>query len=289
MHKITSLLFLFYIFAFQTSAFTEENPLKEKKDLKTLILIIATNDKPAYQELQKVWEIYMNSDPAHFEVYFLRADPTQTEKAVVNKDKNEITLKTHEGFVPGILNKTLMAFEAIEPRLDEFDYVIRTNLSSFYYYPNLLNFLNTLPRTNCYCGVSLGLPLKLSPEISYISFVSGSGIILSKDLARLLAKDHNELKRYKNDLPDDVFIGLFYQSKLVSPYPANRVDFPLHQMWLDSKDSIDPTAFHFRAKNSYELRSIEDPYAEELATLKGLVEKFYPQKISLSEGEKKTP
>lgn len=274
MHKLTTFFFLFYTCLFPNHLFTQENT-NEAKELKTLVLIIATDDKPAYRELQKIWEGYMNSDPAHFEVYFLRASPTQSANAIINKDKNEIILKTHEGFVPGILNKSIMAFEAIEPRLDEFDYVIRTNLSSFYYFPNLLKFLKSLPRSKCYCGVSLGIYYNLLPNITYIPFVSGAGIILSPDLVRLMAKEHNELKSYKSELPDDVFIGLFYQSKGIGVHAAKRIDFPLHQTWLEHKDTIDPDAFHFRAKYSYSLRSIEDPYADELATLKGLLEKYY--------------
>lgn len=64
---------------------TEEQP----KELKTLILIITTDDQPFYKEAQKIWSAYMNSDPNHFEVYFLRANPDLETPFVINKNKSD--------------------------------------------------------------------------------------------------------------------------------------------------------------------------------------------------------
>ena len=245
------------------------------KELKTLILIIATDDKPAYRELQKIWEAYMNSDPKHFEVYFLRGDPNL--KTPYEIKKNEILVKIEESFAPGILNKTILGMEAMQPRLEEFDYVIRTNLSSFYPFDNLLKYLNTLPRKRCYCGVSLyqTKELGLPPEIDIIPFISGAGIILSPDLVDLLVKDHGELENYKTQLPDDVFMGLFFFRKKIHPTAAQRWDYPTHEEWVKNHHKIEDYAYHFRAKYGYNFRTASDPYKDELLTLKALLKKYY--------------
>lgn len=255
---------------------------QKSKDLKTLILIIATDDKPAYRELQKIWEAYMNIDPVHFDAYFIRADQKLSTPYVIKK--NEITVKTQDGFAPGILNKSILAIDAMGSRIDDYDYVIRTNLSSFYYYPNLLAFLQKLPRTKCYCGVNLfqTQALGLPPELPVVPFITGAGIIMSTDMAKLLAKNHAQLEKYKAELPDDVFIGLFFERQGVPMMPAQRWDYPTREGWLAHKDSIPDYAYHFRAKYSYDPRSAEDPYADELFTLKELLKKYYS--ITLSAG-----
>lgn len=262
-HLIIVLSLLFSGFALQA------------KELKTLILIIATDNLNAYKELQKVWEAYMNKDPDHFEVYFMRADPELKESFSVKR--NEITVKTEESFVPGIVNKTIMSLEAMASRLDEFDYVIRTNLSSFFPFDNLLKYLNKLPRENCYAGIALYQPkeLGLPPGFDLVPFVSGAGIIWSKDVAKMLIDGHAEYNVYKKDTPDDVFLGLFFQEKKVPIICACRWDYPTYAGWLEGNHQIEEYAYHFRAKSSYFVRKGEDSFKDELCTLKALLQRYY--------------
>lgn len=248
----------------------------EDKQIKTLVLLIATDDKPAYKELQRIWEAYMNSDPTHFDVYFLRANPNLDTDYVINK--NEIIVKTGESLVPGIVNKTLLALEAFAPELSKYDFVIRSNLSSFYSFPHLLNFLKMLPKTNCYCGwvlfqpEHLGLPQGVPAPVP---FVSGAGIIWSTDLVRLLIKDQAEFAAYKSETPDDVFFGIFYQQKKIPAIRGERWDFVDRADWEKRKEAIPPHAYAFRAKRSFNPRSKEDPYADEIYILHQLLKKYY--------------
>lgn len=264
------------LFLFSSLLASEDLPrgIQEKRKIKTLILIIATDDKPAYREFQKVWESYMNSDPEHFEAYFIRADQNLPAKYQIKK--NEIIVKTPEGFAPGIINKTIMSLEALQSRLNEFDYVVRTNLSSFYAYPRLLAFLQSIPKTNVYRGVSL-YPCELPQEFLQIPFVSGAGIILSKDLAEMLVKEHHAFEKYKAELPDDVFIGMFFQKKNITPMQASRSDFPNRAAWQAGKNNLPADAFHFRAKSHHCFRMDEENYEDELFILHELLNMFYPQ------------
>ena len=258
---------------------------KDNNHFKTLILIIATNDQPAYIELQKVWESYMNSDPDHFDVYFLRADPDLVSDFKINQAKNEIILKTTEGFVPGILNKSILGIKAMGEKLKNYDYVIRTNLSSFYYFPNLYTYLQTLPRQKVFCGVPMWIvkdvPPNLPNNMNTIPFISGAGIIFSTDMAKLLVDESKDLEKYKTEMADDVFIGLFFAFKGINFCRApERQDFFTYQTWVSKKDQIPPDAFHFRAKYSYNIRTSEDPFQEELKTLKELVKKYYHKDLN---------
>lgn len=249
------------------------------KEMKTLILIIATDDKPAYQELQKIWEVYMNSDPEHFEVYFLRADPDISSDYEIRA--NEIIVRNKESYIPGILEKTLLGIKAMLPRMHEFDYVIRTNLSSFYPFNNLFNYLASLPKEKCYAGVSLyqTKELGLPQGIRWVNFVSGAGIILSRDMAELIVNKSDSLDIYKNQMPDDVFIGLFFNRKKIPIIKAQRWDYPSYDLWLENNEKIEDYAYHFRARNGYAYRTVEDPFADELLTLKALLRKYYPDLV----------
>lgn len=247
-------------------------PTLPVKDLKTLILIIASDNNEAYLQLQKVWEAYMNSDPDHFEVYFMRANDDLPVPFEIKK--NEIIVKTPDGFSPGIINKTLISLKALKPRMHEFDYVIRTNLSSFYVFPKLLKFLETCPRSNCYKGVPL-YPCELPSEFLNIPFISGAGIIMSRDVAQLLAEESHQLEKYKSEIPDDVFIGMFFQQKNIPAVYAPRSDYQTKAAWLNGKNSVPEDAFHFRARSHQRFRQERDPFADELFILKDLLQRFY--------------
>lgn len=249
----------------------------EPKDFKTLILIITTDNQPFYLEAQKIWKAYMNSDPDHFEAYFIRGNPDLAKPFEISG--NDLTVKTAESLVPGIVNKTILSLEALEPRLNEFDYVIRTNLSSFYPFGNLRKYLSTLPKEKAYAGISLYQPrsLGLPPDLDNVPFISGAGIILSRDLAKMMIKDHKELDKYKDQMPDDVFIGLFYQRHNIRHIPAQRWDYPTYEGWVKYNHQIEDHAYHFRAKYSYNVRVPADPFKDELLTLKALLKRYYPE------------
>jgi len=248
---------------------------EDVKEPKTLILIIATDDKPVYREQQRIWQAYMNSDPKHFEAYFIRANPDLPTPYEIKK--NEIIVKTKEGLSPGIINKTIMSMEALQGRLDEFDYILRTNLSSFFPYKNLKNHIEKLPKENCYSGISMYniAGWEFSRDLVYVPFISGAAIIFSKDVVKLLIKEHGKLEEFKEKIPDDVFIGLFCHKNKIPFKSAQRWDYPTHAGWLENNHKIEDYAYHFRAKYSYDVRTLQDPYKDELLTLNALLKRYY--------------
>src|SRR4051794_35502725 len=93
------------------------------REPKILVLVIASDDLPVYRELQNIWKAYMHSDPEHIEAYFLKADPLLTRPFEIREDV--ILSQTAENLIPGVLNKTLLAFECLLPGIEEYDYVLR--------------------------------------------------------------------------------------------------------------------------------------------------------------------
>ncbi len=242
---------------------------------KVLILIIASDGLPAYIEMQKIWQSYMHNDPDHVEVYFVKGDPQLSKEFEITKDT--ITVKCEESYKPGIINKTLLAMEVMLPRLKEFSYVVRTNLSSFYHFPNLLNQLESLPKEKCYYGIFMYEPESWHPQLGTINFISGAGIILSADLMKFLVRCKQQIQFMSSELADDVVIGLILQRSFISYIPGERFDFVSREDYENKKDAIPSNAFHFRAKAFFDARKPEHDYKDELYILQQLVNKYYPE------------
>lgn len=244
----------------------------EKKP-KILVLIIASDNLPVYRELQKMWRTYMHLDREHVEAYFIKAHPRQRE--AVRIDGDVIWVRAQEGLVPGIINKTILSLEFFLPRIKkEFSYVLRPNLSSFYYFPRLLQFLKTCPSRHFYGGSDVG---PHDPTIA-----SGCGFLLSPDVVQLLVTHKHQLlneRRYN----DDDAIGRFLKSQGLSLFWHPRIDFLTMNAWLAAKDTMPENAFHFRAKNNDAGKRMTDElyiYAELLYAYYG--EKYQIPKRLLS-------
>ncbi len=235
---------------------------------KVLVLIIASDNMPIFLETQKVWRSYMHSDPEHIEAYFIRGDPTLATPYRIDKDV--IWAKSPENYGLPILKKTIGAFEAMMPRLHEFDYVLRTNLASFIVFPRLLKTLETLPRTQCYYGANTG-------GTSVIA--SGSGFVLSRDLVEMVVKDKTTVLNMRIDPPsDDVILGYYFRRNKIYRTPGERIDLLCLDDWFHLRPDIPPDVFHFRIKTEDHLRIPHDLYihGELLKIFYGLNSEWFP-------------
>lgn len=262
----------------QLSADSDQLPSQRK--MKILMLIIACDNhstypnpyypnnienNPVFPELQKNWRAYMHSDPEHVEAYFLKSDPNLPSEYEIREDT--IWVRQYETWIPGILNKTVIGMEALLPRLDEFDYVVRTNLSSFYIYPRLLDYLETLPREKCYCGMPY--------DYAGYLFVQGAGIILSTDLVRQIVE--NKYHLLNQSTIDDALLGIFLFHRGIGMMHVNphRLDIPSLDHWESIKNHFPENVFHIRTKNEYGRRIPDEPYVQDQ-----LIKIFYKDCVS---------
>lgn len=237
---------------------TVPNPSEESRfqeEMKILVLVIASDQLPIWHELQNVWRTYMHLDPDHVEVYFIKRDPDLSTSCEIKGDV--IWSKGEENFIPGILDKTIISMEAMLPRLSEFDYVIRTNISSFYYFPRLFEFLKRLPKEKCYAGF-WGEPYQGSFRDWW--WICGAGIIFSPDVVELLVQNKSRL--LNNDTIDDVAIARFLKKHKIrinqDPLSLPMIVESIEE-WEANKNHIPAHTFHFRIKNHIpELRITDD-------------------------------
>lgn len=223
---------------------TIENRLIEPSSpihYKVIILIIASHQDP-YPKFKELWETYMNRFP-DVRCFFLYSDPDLETDVLI--DSNNIIHKHAEWYEPGILYKTLAGMFICD-KLFTYDYILRTNLSSFIHIPRLLSFLEDKPRKNY--GAA-----KQNIYREGIGFLSGAGFILSHDLILKLL-DLAFVHRYTMNpdikfAPDDVAITMMLEryAKIDSFYELPR---------YDCDELIDPAViaddiFHIRNKTQW--------------------------------------
>ena len=161
--------------------------------MKIIILIIADDTKQYYIDMQNIWKKYMNTHK-QIKSYFIKFSQT-IENNIIDEENNTIWIKGIETYIPGILDKTIKSFEHLIKNNIEFDYVIRTNLSTIVLLDNLYNYLLTNPTD--YAGPIGIIPKKeIKNNIHYDKidmdnkfFPSGTCIILSKNTINILLND----------------------------------------------------------------------------------------------------
>ncbi len=229
---------------------------------KLLVFVIANDQEPVYVELQKIWRAYMHLDREHVDAYFIKANPHLDTEYKIEGDT--IWSRTEESIFPGILNKTLLSLEAIGDQLEKYDYFLRTNLSSFYVFPKLLQALNHTPKHR-FC-FSFGIP-HFQPMI-----ISGAGYILSQDVVKMMLENKHGLMNVREY--DDVVLGYFLTNRKIQLTRHNRIDLLTIKDFVQKKRSlVDSNCFQFRVKNPrHELRLNHDIFIHS-----ELLKIFYPK------------
>lgn len=166
-----------------------------------IIFIIIASPSDFYNKNKMVFNKFMNKNK-NIKSFFIYGN---VDKSKVFKTKHDLYFNCPENLRPGVLIKTIKAFEYIKKKFT-FDYVIRTNLSTFWNIKLLLHKIKYFPNEKCLAG-----------QLTKSGYFWGTGIILSKDLINILIKDKNKLN-YK--LPDDVTLCKYlhnnYQIKYIN-------------------------------------------------------------------------
>ena len=224
--------------------------------MKVLFLILASGGG-SYPQFMEQWKRYMNSNPS-CECYFYRYS------SVEELSGNTLFLKGTENMA-NLYEKTLDALKFFEHRLDEFDFICRPNLSSFFILDRYLKFLEGLPKTMCIEGIIEKYQGK------GVAFPSGCGFSFTPDIAKILLE-----RKDKQYIMDDVTFGKvckeigiqIYRDK---SYPR-RLDILKGSNYSKIIEQIraDPRIFHMRLKQTCSSNRSAD-----LTNYTALVDEFY--------------
>ncbi|MBM3195527.1 MAG: hypothetical protein FJZ62_02110 [Chlamydiae bacterium] len=236
--KLFTIIYLFLIFL----PFFGEEPVRTRKNL---VIIVASDKLLVYKAHTYSWRRYMHKFKDNFECWFVKSDP---DLEVDHKfEKDVLWVKEVDSLCPGVMDKTLHAMEVFLPRLDEFDFIIRPNQSSFLVFPTLLNFLNRLPLEKTAAGDVSTVQF----DGTKVPFLGGACYIVSKDVVRLMLENKDSLMHLPPKLEnwDDLVLTRFLFSQNISPinHPIINLEGAFRRP-LKIFDQFDEKVFHFRIK-----------------------------------------
>ena len=121
-----------------------------------------------YQILKQYQKLYLDKFKDSIKYFFLEYKENIIENIIEIDDF--IFLKGKENpIIPNLLVKNIEAINYIKTKYD-FDFILRTNLSSIWNIPKLLSLYDKIPKRNFFGGYVVAN-----------SFITGTGIFISKD------------------------------------------------------------------------------------------------------------
>ena len=148
--------------------------------------------------------------------------------------------------------KTLQAFKYLLENHD-FDFIFRTNTSSYVDAARLLQRLHDMPKSGVYAGF-------VGTALGKLKFASGAGILLSRDVVKRICDHASE---WKHGLIDDVALA-----DLISRFDGPKVELiPLERLTLPSL-AVAKEADADQITNSYHVRCKADSPEETIEIMR---------------------
>lgn len=201
--------------------------------MRVLMLIISSDTEIAYRGLRKAWRTYMHTHP-DVDAFFIEYHPIEAPCL----DGDTLRLPGVESF-SNIRYKTIESIEFFLPS-SAYTHIVRTNMSSFWILPRLVDRLKASQPTGLYAGIYLG------------QGISGAGMCMTRDVVELLLQRKDIV--YKpgfadaagGEGADDVSFGRALQD--VSRTPFGRFDLPDPDLVLEHIKQLPSDYFHLRLK-----------------------------------------
>lgn len=242
-----------------------------KPHYKAIILVLASDNNYLYKQFREVYKQYLNShsDIKVFLVYGNNVDFKQQE--------HDLVFDVEENYYPGMITKTLLALDYVNKNYS-YDYVIRTNLSTFWVFDKLLYRLSSLPKLNCFTGKGRSCTYK---QVKSPIYISGVNLVISADLVDPIVDKADLVTSW--DLPEDWALTKFYteymglKPKFTSPasmhFMEKFLDTAPEPILLEIAEANKLNKDHFRVKN------LKDRDAIDIAVMNLLLKEYYDKAL----------
>lgn len=192
--------------------------------MKILNLILFSNTKE-FVILKNTLRPYLIVQKQKYNIDYYFYCFSDIEKSYIEGDM--IYIKGEETYVPGILNKTIASFSLFEN--NEYDYIIRSNVSTIINYKNLIEYLSN-NKVDYGGGHILNLKW-LDPRCGIVNkkyfnqeYVSGTAIVMShKAFNYLLGNKDNIDYTIIDDLSIGVLLNKEFKPVLIDGFVVNDV------------------------------------------------------------------
>jgi hypothetical protein len=200
--------------------------------MKICILFIYS-ESDYYNTMLKIQQKYVHKHN-NVDSFFIKFNNLQNDDIIINDDI--ISVKGEELYL-NILDKTIKSFELLLSK--NYDYFIRTNISTIIDIEKLICYLENMPRTNFYGGSRMNQLQWYDPPNGIIDkkywglyYFVGFNIILSADLVKIMVINKDKLI---HSIIDDVAISIF----LYENAPQSIINLPKYPFVPDIHPNID--------------------------------------------------
>ena len=200
---------------------------------KIIILVLTSDTYPSYRNHLAQKNTWAEGQSENIKIYFYKAgnDTVLNNNDLIVKSgsrEDEIGYKNYE------------ALECVIKK-EDFDFLYRTNTSSFINIKNLEDYINNSFRNQDLIYDGMIMSLKNKKNNTYIKFVSGSGILFSKKTIEVLIDNKNE---YDHSLWEDVAIGELLNKNGIFPTKGKRYDIQGNIY----KETVNLNHYHYRCR-----------------------------------------
>lgn len=214
--------------------------------MKLLVLVICSHNE-LYDELYKYMCKIILKAPQNVSIKLLynNADPN-----VVDVSQPYVFSFTEkESLIPGIFNKTI--YGLVVSNYKNYDYILRTNMSTFFKYPELLHFLETHPQSHVYSAM-----VKRCSKHNNIKFGVGFCLIFHRTICSQVIqqiKTNKKIKEKINVYPDDVLFGYIFHKLKIHVQDINShllINNDIYNNTINNKFIIRNREYHFNVDNT---------------------------------------
>jgi hypothetical protein len=178
---------------------------------------------------KNIWSKYMHNEKEDILSLFIQLDPMlKDDEYILDLENSTLKVQGYHSITPGGIIMTLKSMKSLKNHFT-FDYIVRATTSTFWVLPKLKNMLLNLPRNNIFKG-----------SLYFGPFVSGSGMIFSKDVVDILIETMYQLINYstEHNMNDDVLLGHFMPSIGIPLTDMKICNFDEKLLTSDELDTI---------------------------------------------------
>ena len=197
---------------------------------KILISVLSTLHYPWKNLDEHIRKTWGRTEEENIQIIYYYGNSPNNETLYIEKDKS-LFLDLDENF-KNINRKTVEMYDFCLKHFD-FDYMFRTNASSYVIQNELKKYLEDKPKSNFVSAV-IG-------DHEGLLFPSGSGYSISKDVLQKIVENKEIMNSFK--IMDDVWLGKILQQMNISITPAPRKDYQ-----YEKDAQLIPGIFHYRCK-----------------------------------------
>ena len=235
--------------------------------MKILIIVLSEKREGYYvkmeQAIRRTWGAKASEHDSIVDVLYTYGQWDRNIKGEVEKHGDKLDINHREDYFK-TSGKSVKTLKYVHEKFD-YDYVFRTNLSAYIHIDKLVEHVKDAPRENFYHGITAQ-----HPDNKDITFVSGSGFFLSKDVVRLVAENVDQINL---NTIDDIGLAAFLHNK-VKPTRGKRID--LLGEFKNWKGLTDDSHYHYRVHTAEGKRPVHERRLDDPLKIQAIHEHFYP-------------